>query len=83
MSNPKTVKVFEDLEAYTAFCKEYGYKVKPEHLYNKSSRIWRLYSQRYVANKPVRNMWELDWAKNLIKRKKVVAKKVVAKKRCS
>ena len=43
MSNPKTVKVFEDLEAYTAFCREYGYKVKPEHLYNKSSRIWRLY----------------------------------------
>ena len=32
MANPKTVKVFEDLEAYTGFCKAYGYKVKPEHL---------------------------------------------------
>ena len=63
MSNPKTVKVFEDLEAYTGFCKEYGYKVKPEHLYNKSSRIWRLYSQRYMADKPVRDMWEIDGKK--------------------
>jgi hypothetical protein len=63
MSNPKTITVFEDLEAYTAFCREYGYKVKPEHLYNKSSRIWRLYSQRYLAGKPVRNMWEIDGQK--------------------
>ena len=63
MANPKTTRVFKDLEAYTAFCREYGYKVKPEHLYNKSSRIWRLYSQRYLANKPVRNMWEIDGQK--------------------
>jgi hypothetical protein len=68
MSNPKTVTVFKDLEAYKAFCKEYGYKFKTECLYNKRSRIWRLYSQRYQTGKPVRNMWEID-GKNYKKRR--------------
>jgi hypothetical protein len=56
-------KVFEDLEAYQAFCKEYGYVYDPKTLYQKSSRIWRLYSQRYMADKPVRDMWEIDGKK--------------------
>ena len=53
-------KVFEDLEAYKAFCAEFGYAFELETLYQNGSRIWRLYSQRYLAKKPVRNMWELD-----------------------
>jgi hypothetical protein len=56
-------KVFEDLEAYQAFCAEYGYVYDPTTLYQKSSRIWRLYSQRYMADKPVRDMWEIDGKK--------------------
>ena len=60
MSNPKTLQVFEDLEAYEGFCKEYGYKFDPSMLYNKGSRIWRLYSQRFKAGLPVNNMWDID-----------------------
>ena len=60
MSRKTSSKVFEDLEGYKAFCKEYGYIFDPATLYQNNDRIWRLYSQRYMANKPVRNMWEID-----------------------
>ena len=55
-----TSKVFEDLEAYKAFCAEFGYTFDLGTLYQNNDRIWRLYSQRYMADKPVRNMWEID-----------------------
>ena len=60
MSNPKTVQVFKDLEAFEAFCKELGFKFDPADLYNNRSYIWRLYNQKYLAGKYVTNMWEVD-----------------------
>ena len=53
MSNPKTVQVFKDLEAFEAFCKELGFKFDPADLYNNRSYIWRLYNQKYLAGKYV------------------------------
>ena len=59
-TNRKTAKVFDDLEAFRDFCVEYGFVFKPEELYKNSSHVWRMYNQRFLNGKPVRNMWELD-----------------------
>jgi hypothetical protein len=67
MSNPKTVTVFKDLEAFQAFCKEFGFKYEPADLYSNHSYVWRLYNQKYLAGKQVTNMWDVD-AKRLEKR---------------
>lgn len=58
-SNPRVRQVFNDLEAYLAFCQDYGYKFDERDLYSTRSYIFRQY-QKFVAGKPVKNMWELD-----------------------
>ena len=60
ISNKKTSKVFDDLEAFQDFCVEYGYSYRTEDLYNNRSHVWRLYNQRFLQGKPVKNMWEID-----------------------
>jgi hypothetical protein len=58
-SNPRVRQVFNDLEAYLAFCRDYGYKFDEKDLYSTRSYIFRQF-QKFVAGKPVKNMWELD-----------------------
>ena len=60
MSNPKTLAVFKDLEAFRAFTKDFGFRYEPADLYNNRSYVWRLYNQKYLSGKPVTNMWDVD-----------------------
>jgi len=61
-SNPRTNKVFDDLEAYLNFCRDYGYRFDERDLYNSKSYVYRQF-QKFVAGTPVKNQWEIDLAK--------------------
>ncbi len=60
--NPRVRQLFEDLEKYLDFCKDYGYKFDESELYSNKSYVYRQFN-KYLTGKPVRDMWELD-AKN-------------------
>ena len=55
-------KIFEDLEKYLAFCKEFGYRYEENDLYSNRSNAYKQYS-KYLAGKPVKNNWEADGTK--------------------
>ena len=40
-SNPRTQAVFEDLEQYLDFCRDYGYRFNEADLYNEKSWMWQ------------------------------------------
>jgi hypothetical protein len=52
-------QIFEDLENYRIFCRDYGYRYDERDLYNNKSYIYRQY-QKTVASKPAKNQWEID-----------------------
>ena len=60
MANPKTTRVFKDLEAFRAFTKDFGFRYEPADLYNNRSYVWRLYNQKFLSGKQVTNMWDVD-----------------------
>ncbi len=64
--NTKTVsrvhQVFEDLDKYRNFCRDHGYRFDEADLYNSRSYVFRQF-QKFVAGKPVKNQWEVDYAK--------------------
>lgn len=55
-------KIFEDLEKYLQFCREYGYRFDEYDLYNNKSAVFRNYG-KFLAGKPVKNNWETDGTK--------------------
>ena len=57
--NSQTQQVFEDLDKYRNFCREYGYRFDERDLYNNKSYVYRQ-SQKFAAGKAVKNQWELD-----------------------
>ena len=52
-------QIFNDLDKYRNFCREYGYRFNEAELYNQKSYVFRQF-QKFVAGKPVKNQWELD-----------------------
>ena len=52
-------KIFQDLEEYLVFCKQYGYFYDERDLYSSRSYEYRQY-QKCCQEKHVRNMWEQD-----------------------
>jgi hypothetical protein len=42
-SKPEIVNIFEDLDKYRVFCRNYGFKFDEKDLYNKNSRTWQFY----------------------------------------
>lgn len=52
-------QIFDDLEKYLEFTKEYGYKYNEADLYDNKSYIFRQFN-KYIAGKNVKNMWETD-----------------------
>lgn len=52
-------QIFNDLEKYLEFTKEYGYKYNEADLYDNKSYIFRQFN-KYIAGKNVKNMWETD-----------------------
>ena len=57
--NPRVKQVFEDLEKFRDFCRNYGYIFNERDLYSQRSYVWRQY-QKLLAGKPVKDQWEFD-----------------------
>ncbi len=55
-------QIFNDLDIYRNFCREYGYRFDEADLYNQKSYIFRQF-QKFITGKPVKNQWELDLVK--------------------
>jgi hypothetical protein len=52
-------QLFDDLENYLDFCREYGYKFNEADLNNMRSYSFQQYS-KFSSGKPAKNMWEVD-----------------------
>ena len=55
-------QIFNDLDKYREFCREFGYRFNEADLYNQKNYIFRQF-QKFIAGKPVKNQWELDLVK--------------------
>ena len=55
-------QIFNDLDKYREFCREYGYRFNEADLYNQKNYVFRQF-QKFITGKPVKNQWELDLAK--------------------
>jgi hypothetical protein len=58
-SNPRVTEIFNDLEQYEEFCKDYGYRYNEADLYNFKSYAWQQYT-KYTQGKNAKNMWWED-----------------------
>jgi hypothetical protein len=58
-SNSQVNNIFDDLESYLNFCRDYGYKFDESELYSNRSYIYRQYT-KFLQGKQVKNMWEID-----------------------
>ncbi len=61
-TNNHVNQIFNDLDNYRNFCRDYGYRFNEAYLYNQKSYIFRQF-QKFVTGKPVKNQWELDLVK--------------------
>ena len=52
-------QVFNDLDKYRNFCRDYGYRFNEADLYNQKNYIYRQF-QKFITGKPVKNQWEID-----------------------
>lgn len=57
--SPAAKKVFEDLENFLDFCKDYGYRYNYQDLYNFKSYAWQQYN-KFINGKNAKNMWDED-----------------------
>jgi hypothetical protein len=55
--NPRVQQIFEDLEKYLDFCKDYGYKFDESDLYNQKNYVYRQYI-KFSTGKQVKDNWE-------------------------
>ena len=58
-SNPRTQNIFDDLEKFLNFCRDYGYRFSEGDLYNFKSYAWQQYN-KYSQGKNAKNMWVED-----------------------
>jgi hypothetical protein len=57
-SNNKVQSIFDDLDKFRDFCRDYGYRFDEADLYNSRSYVWRQYT-KLQSGKEVKNQWEL------------------------
>lgn len=55
-SNPRVAQIFEDLENYLEFCKDFGYRYDEATLYDMRDYAYRQF-QKAVTGKFPRNCW--------------------------
>lgn len=58
-SNPRTQAIFEDLENFLDFCRNYGYKFHESDLYNWKSYAFQQFN-KFQQGKPAKDMWAID-----------------------
>lgn len=52
-------QIFNDLDKYRNFCRDYGYRFDEADLYSQRSYVFRQF-QKFVSGKSVKNQWEID-----------------------
>lgn len=57
--NQRTLKVFQDLEKFKEFTREYGYRFDEADLYSNRSYVWRQYT-KLGAGKEVKDQWAVQ-----------------------
>jgi hypothetical protein len=57
--NPRVTEIFNDLEQYEEFCKDYGYRYNEADLYNFKSYAWQQFT-KFTQGKNAKNMWWED-----------------------
>lgn len=57
--NPRVQQIFEELEAYREFCREYGYVFNEAHLGKMQEYPWQQF-QKYTNHKNFRDQWADD-----------------------
>jgi len=58
-TNPKTQAVFEDLDQYLDFCRDYGYRYDERDLYNWKSYAYQQFN-KFLQGKTAKDMWTED-----------------------
>lgn len=61
-STTNVTQIFDDLDKYRIFCRDYGYRFNEADLYNTKNYIFRQF-QKFIAGKPVKNQWEIDYTR--------------------
>ena len=61
-SNPRVHAIFDDLDKYLGFCKEFGYPYDEADLYSNKSYAYKQF-QKHTSNKFTKNNWEIDHVK--------------------
>ena len=61
-SNARINQIFDDLDKYRNFCRDYGFRFDEAELYNQRSYVFRQF-QKFIAGKSVKNQWEVDLAR--------------------
>jgi len=57
--NSKVNQIFDDLESFLNFCKDYGYSFDEKDLYNNKSYAFRQYN-KFASGKQFKDNWSLD-----------------------
>ena len=57
--NTRVQDVFNDLEAYSEFCRDYGYKINPQDLYNMKSYPFQQFN-KFKQGKNFKDQWLVD-----------------------
>ena len=52
-------KIFDDLDNFKDFCRDYGYRYNEKDLYNWKSYAWQQYN-KMLNGKTVKDMWAQD-----------------------
>lgn len=52
-------QIFDDLENYLNFCRDFGYRYDEAELYNNKSFVFRQFT-KFLSGKPAKDMWEID-----------------------
>lgn len=61
-TNPKVTEIFDVLDKFLDFCREYGYRYNETDLNNFKSYPWQQYS-KFTQGKNAKNMWSEDKAR--------------------
>lgn len=61
-SSDRVNQIFNDLDNYRNFCREYGYVFNEADLYNPRVYSFRQF-QKAAAGKPVPSQWEIDYTR--------------------
>lgn len=57
--NPRVTALFEDLEQFQDFCRNFGYRFNEGDLYNWKSYAYQQFN-KFLQGKPAKDMWLQD-----------------------